>query len=198
MVVGIPDKPYVENPEFEPSIYDCAGTAETTGLLGVPLGTVFSSAPAGETVDTTTTDLVSDPSLVVVDPAAAPTSGSPDVTVATATLDTSGTAGPPVLFDPNSHTVADVNAYLKGVDETERARVLQAEADSEVPRKSLVDTAPVVVEAPVASVDAPAAPEVAPAAPEAAPVAVEAPVAPVVAPVTPEVAPVAAESAPTA
>lgn len=31
------------------------------------------------------------------------------------------------VFDPADHTVAEVNAYLAGADEAERARVLDAE-----------------------------------------------------------------------
>lgn len=41
-------------------------------------------------------------------------------------------------FDPAEHSVAEVLEYLDGVDETERQRVLDAEASSEKPRKGLL------------------------------------------------------------
>lgn len=41
-------------------------------------------------------------------------------------------------FDPSEHSVAEVLEYLDGVDETERQRVLDAEASSDKPRKGLL------------------------------------------------------------
>lgn len=41
-----------------------------------------------------------------------------------AAVETLDTDGP---FDPNEHTVKDVNAYLADADEAERERVLEAE-----------------------------------------------------------------------
>lgn len=40
-------------------------------------------------------------------------------------------------FDPDGHTVAEVNAYLSGVDDGERQRVLAAEASGQS-RKGIV------------------------------------------------------------
>lgn len=41
-------------------------------------------------------------------------------------------------YDPTEHSVAEVKEYLDGVDETERQRVLDAEASSDKPRKGLL------------------------------------------------------------
>lgn len=41
-------------------------------------------------------------------------------------------------FDPAEHSVAEVKEYLDGVDETERQRVLDAEASSDKPRRGLL------------------------------------------------------------
>lgn len=41
-------------------------------------------------------------------------------------------------YDPSEHSVAEVKEYLDGVDETERQRVLDAEASSDKPRKGLL------------------------------------------------------------
>ncbi len=41
-------------------------------------------------------------------------------------------------FDPSEHSVTEVKEYLDGVDETERQRVLDAEASSDKPRKGLL------------------------------------------------------------
>jgi hypothetical protein len=42
-------------------------------------------------------------------------------------------------FDPSAHTIAEVLEYLDGVDDTERQRVLDAEAEAEKPRKGITD-----------------------------------------------------------
>jgi hypothetical protein len=46
-----------------------------------------------------------------------------------------------VQFDPTTATIADVKDYLDGSDDTERERVLAAEAASDKPRKGVLDLA---------------------------------------------------------
>ena len=43
------------------------------------------------------------------------------------------------VFDPNTHTVAEVNAYLAKADDEERARVLAAERDGQARKTVLGD-----------------------------------------------------------
>lgn len=45
----------------------------------------------------------------------------------------------PVQFDPNEHTVAEIQEHLASADEAEKERVLAAEADGQA-RKTLVGT----------------------------------------------------------
>jgi hypothetical protein len=45
------------------------------------------------------------------------------------------------LFDPTSKTIAEVEAYLAGADDDERARVIAAEQESTKPRKGVLDLA---------------------------------------------------------
>lgn len=44
-------------------------------------------------------------------------------------------------FDPNEHTVAEVNDYLENASDEEKERVLKAEKKSDNPRKGVVDNA---------------------------------------------------------
>lgn len=43
-----------------------------------------------------------------------------------------------VEFDPTAHSVAEVKEYLESADDAERQRVLDAEANSDKPRKGLL------------------------------------------------------------
>jgi hypothetical protein len=43
-----------------------------------------------------------------------------------------------VEFDPATHSVAEVKEYLEGANDAERQRVLDAEANSDKPRKGLL------------------------------------------------------------
>lgn len=45
------------------------------------------------------------------------------------------------LFDPSGKTIAEVEAYLAGADDDERARVIAAEQESTKPRKGVLDLA---------------------------------------------------------
>jgi hypothetical protein len=45
------------------------------------------------------------------------------------------------LFDPTKSTIAEVEAYLAGADDDERARVIAAESESTKPRKGVLDLA---------------------------------------------------------
>jgi hypothetical protein len=59
---------------------------------------------------------------------------------ADADADDTGTDGGQ-LFDPVGATIAEVKDYLDGSDDTERERVLAAEAASEKPRKGVLELA---------------------------------------------------------